>query len=261
MIQREIEQAGVATVSLSLVKEFTERIRPPRALWVPFPFGRPLGAPGNPGIQTEVLLSALALLEHADPPVLQEFRLREEDERLDARWQSVGRHCGPDGCRLDDALATTAGPARYDARLDAVEAEIAGLAAAHRAYRDARGGRTHVGSSGVAPETIAAAAGLVHAFVMGDPRDRLAVRLSIDDLKAYYLEARIAQAPELAADAAGVNDWFWLDTQAGRLIIAARDRLVETTDLRQDPNWTMARGIVPRGYGTSGYGLDHVVHE
>lgn len=258
MIQREIEQAGVPTVSLSLVREFTTKVRPPRALYVPFPFGRPLGAPGNPAIQTEVILSALALLEQSTPPVIEEFRLRDEDEHLDARWQSVGRRCGPQGCSLDDTLIQPPAPEPYDGRLEPVLAEITALATAHRLYSGAHAGRTLVGSSGVTPPTVTAAAELVHGFVAGEPHDRLAVRLSIDDLKAYYLEAKVGASPEVAESAAGANDWFWLETAAGRLIIAARDRLVTTTDRQQDPNWTMARGIVPRGYGSSGYGLDHV---
>ena len=59
-------------------------------------------------------------------------------------------------------------------------------------------------------------------------------------------------------DAADANDWFWLETRAARLIIAARDRIVETTDRAKDPNWILARSIVPRGYGASGYSMTHV---
>ncbi len=39
-----IERAGVATASISLIREQSEAVRPPRALWVPFALGRPLGS-------------------------------------------------------------------------------------------------------------------------------------------------------------------------------------------------------------------------
>ena len=58
-----LENAGLSTVSISLVREHTERIVPPRALWVPFEFGRPLGVPGDADFQRRVLVAALKLLE------------------------------------------------------------------------------------------------------------------------------------------------------------------------------------------------------
>ena len=39
---------------------------------------------------------------------------------------------------------------------------------------------------------------------------------------------------------------------------SARDRIVETTDRSTDPNWILARSIVPRGYGASGYTMTHI---
>ncbi|MEX1302883.1 MAG: hypothetical protein AB1Z16_12040 [Desulfotignum sp.] len=46
---------------------------PPRALWVPFVLGRPLGRPGDPAFQMRVTLAALALLESETGPVLIDF--------------------------------------------------------------------------------------------------------------------------------------------------------------------------------------------
>ncbi len=281
VIQREIERAGIATVSVSLVKEFTQKVRPPRALWVPFPFGRPLGAPGNARVQRQVLMRAFGLLSSKSGPVLEEFELAAEDERLDARYQALGRTCGPKGCSLgemfggDDDVAESIQETLYGGNLSGVLEEIAQLQPAHRRYRQERKGRTSVGASGRTPENIAEAARSIHAFVSGqtvrrttehvpgqpdEPSESLFVRLSIDDLKAFYLESRVETAPQDTSDAARSNDWFWLETWAGRMIIAARDRLVEVTDRVKDPNWIVARAIVPRGYGKSGYSLDHVVH-
>jgi hypothetical protein len=73
LIQRAIEYAGISTVSISLLREITEKIRPPRALFVPFPLGYPLGRPHDPELQTRVIRAAFALLERNDVPILEDF--------------------------------------------------------------------------------------------------------------------------------------------------------------------------------------------
>ena len=50
-----LESEGLATAGLSLVRLHSEKIRPPRALWVPFELGRPLGVPNDAAFQTRVL--------------------------------------------------------------------------------------------------------------------------------------------------------------------------------------------------------------
>jgi D-proline reductase (dithiol) PrdB len=68
LIQKVIEAAGIPTVSISIVKEITERVRPPRAVFLPWPLGHPMGEPGHAAQQRRVLLDALGLLESAWPP-------------------------------------------------------------------------------------------------------------------------------------------------------------------------------------------------
>lgn len=71
----ELERHGIATVAIVLLEEVARKVRPPRALWVPFPHGYPLGAPEEPELQRRVMEAALALLEdpEAEPPVLVRF--------------------------------------------------------------------------------------------------------------------------------------------------------------------------------------------
>jgi hypothetical protein len=57
-----IERLGIATVSISLLPEVTERVTPPRALVVDRPFGYPLGAPGDPELQRRIIREALSML-------------------------------------------------------------------------------------------------------------------------------------------------------------------------------------------------------
>lgn len=224
------------------------------------------------------MTEAFALLERNSGPVLEDFVLADDEQTLDAANQTMGRGCGPKGCSLDDILAGVApdqgAPTsvirRYDGNLAAVKTEIQGLQAAHQQYRRNNSNRTQVGSSGVTPQTVISAAETVHAFVTGNsvtpPADgtghpmstALFVRLSVDDLKAYYMESRSEMNGGKTLDAADANDWFWLETRTGELIIAARDRIVETTDQSKDPNWILARSIVPRGYGASGYTMTHI---
>lgn len=73
LIQRQIEYAGITTVSISLLREITETTRPPRALFVPFPLGYPLGEPNKADLQTRVIRAAFALLLRNDCPVLESF--------------------------------------------------------------------------------------------------------------------------------------------------------------------------------------------
>lgn len=70
LLAAEIERRGIATVCLMLLREIAEKVRPPRALALPFPHGCPLGAPNDPQLQREVMLRALALLEREGPPPL-----------------------------------------------------------------------------------------------------------------------------------------------------------------------------------------------
>lgn len=68
-----LEDEGIPTTQISLIREHTTTMRPPRALWVPFPLGRPFGAPDDPALQRRTLLAALKLLEADAGPVLDDF--------------------------------------------------------------------------------------------------------------------------------------------------------------------------------------------
>ena len=73
LIQAALEREGIATVSISLLREVTETLRLPRALFVPYPLGYPLGEPQNAALQHSIIASALALLPRNDAPVLENF--------------------------------------------------------------------------------------------------------------------------------------------------------------------------------------------
>jgi D-proline reductase (dithiol) PrdB len=62
LIQRGIEAAGIPTVSVSLLRAVTEKLRVPRAIAVRWPFGHPLGEPCDRAQQLTVIHDALRLL-------------------------------------------------------------------------------------------------------------------------------------------------------------------------------------------------------
>lgn len=66
LIARALEEAGISTVSVSLLREVTEKTRAPRALEVPYGFGFPLGRPNDSSIQHKILESLLDVVVHAE---------------------------------------------------------------------------------------------------------------------------------------------------------------------------------------------------
>lgn len=68
LIQRAIEQAGIPTVGISILREVTERVRPPRTVLVRYPFGHPMGEAFNALQQRTILLDALRALETIRQP-------------------------------------------------------------------------------------------------------------------------------------------------------------------------------------------------
>ncbi len=73
LAQAEIENRGIPTASITMLPDITRKIRPPRALAVPYPLGFPLGEANNPDLQTDVLQALMNLLDKDDVPVLEEF--------------------------------------------------------------------------------------------------------------------------------------------------------------------------------------------
>ena len=66
LIARALERTGIATVSISIAKDLTEAVGVPRAVFVKWPLGHPLGEPGNGAQQRTMIFSALQLLVEAE---------------------------------------------------------------------------------------------------------------------------------------------------------------------------------------------------
>ncbi len=62
LVAAELERHGISTVVIQLLRMVTEKVRPPRALTVPFRHGYPLDSADNPAKQRAVIEAALSLL-------------------------------------------------------------------------------------------------------------------------------------------------------------------------------------------------------
>lgn len=87
LVAAELERQGITTVAIQLLRTVAEKVKPPRALFVPFDHGYPLERPAEPEPQCRVIDAALRLVEDPGlrPPVLVEF---------DPAERSVDSPCG-----------------------------------------------------------------------------------------------------------------------------------------------------------------------
>jgi hypothetical protein len=216
VVARRLEEAGLVTVGISLIREHTEKLKPPRALWVPFPFGLPLGHPDDVAEQRAVLDAVLALLDEPDVPVLRDYagELAEGDTGTSIQASAVE----PSAVSLDLADEVTMMRRYWEQWSD-------------------RSGRTAVGVSGVAPVRFRGVVRFLEAFVKSEDRDvpergdtalPLFIRYCADDLRVLYLEARLVMKPgEAQAD---TQRWFWGETALGSFLRTLRDAMNDSDD-------------------------------
>ncbi len=86
LIQREIEHAGIPTIGISIVREYSEKVKPPRTVYLHWPFGHPLGEPFNKVQQRVVLAETFAALYAiTEPGSIIDLPYRWRRERYDDR--------------------------------------------------------------------------------------------------------------------------------------------------------------------------------
>jgi hypothetical protein len=199
-----LERQGIPTTGISLVREHTEIVRPPRALWVTFELGRPLGIPDDAPFQRRVVKAALDLLARTDGPLIADYP------------EHVGEEADFTGWACPINLAT--------AELDSLAAEIDRLATWYDRARAVQG-RTTVGVSGL---DMPAAGRLVAAALDGALPPAQSLKEAIDDLRAYYLEAASAFPDPGSAKAR--KAWFWDETRLAKSLLALQPKLAASGD-------------------------------
>jgi hypothetical protein len=217
VLARVFEEAGLTTLTIAMVREHAATVQPPRALFVPFPFGYALGKPNDPSLQHRVIGAAFNLLQPEQGPVLENFP---EEEVPVALVQA-------------SAVQQVTGEAERDPA-----DEVTTLRAFYERWVEEHGGRTAVGLSGVPQRRWRGVIRFLEAFSRGEDADlheRPAgvpgpqfIRYCVDDLKAFYYEARMTQRPNVAE--AELHRWFWGETAVGQLIRAVAQRMATSDD-------------------------------
>ena len=225
-----LEDAGIATTGISLVRENTHALRPPRFLWVPFPLGRPLGMPGDRSFQRRVILAALELLDAPSGPVLEDY---------------------PEDVPELPGEGVFACPVQFPARVSATGRwqsalgdEIALLQPWYALSLERRG-RTTVGVGGAPVEALAERVGAVLDAPDELPHtlaDLTELKRALADLRAFHEEAITAQP--------GNPPWrevrrlLWRESVLGEAMLTLRDRFEASGDPRLR---AFNRVLVPRG--------------
>jgi hypothetical protein len=217
-----LEEEGIATVAVVLIRPQAENTKPPRALWVPFELGRPFGPPNDPAFQKRVVLAALGMMvEDGGPVRIIDFPDDDPRSRPDPAWQPP-------------FMPTTVADDSVQSLASRLEEEFLLFQEAHRHWME-QYGRSTVGLSGFA---IGDCARYVADWLRGkapsSPRDGfsapLILRFAVDDLKAYGLEA--AGAGTAKPSSRQLTDWFWNETATGAAIHALREVLQAHEDER-----------------------------
>lgn len=207
---------------IALVREHAETVKPPRALYVPYPFGSPLGKPLDAEHQHRVLGSALALLKK-DGPVLSDFDDPDHVEQrgAPAQFTEVAAQGGPASRSDVDPATETTRTRQYYTR-----------------WVEQHGGRTTVGVTRVPPARFRAIIRFLEDYASGnevDMRERPAdvslgewIRLCALDLRAMFSEAKMAMQPGVTSEA--IDFWFWGETSTGDLLQRVKVRMEASDD-------------------------------
>ena len=209
-----------------MVRENTVSLRPPRALWVPFPLGRPLGKPGDASFQQEVIKAALDLLHRKAGPVLEDYPhdAPAVDDEIPAACPVSFAPENPENTSWESRLTR----------------EIGELAPWYELGRRRRGGRSLVGIADASPQQNIA---LLGEQLDNDtlPTDIVWLKRAIEDIKAYYVEAMTAQPGDYNTQT--IQKQFWRETQFGKAVLMLYHQFQNSGD---DQKKTIARILAPR---------------
>lgn len=222
-----LENAGLPTTQISLIREHTQTIRPPRALWVPFDLGRPLGEPQNAPLQHRVMLAALKLLESPEGPVLEDFPDEGLPESEDGDQEPAVLAC-PISFRKHPE-----GMSEPEMHISAFRQEVAEF----RNWYDLNLQKTK--RTAVVRFDPGSVCELLCTYASGGSIENrtkgmspgAAIRIAAQDLKAFYFEALMARPGAKPVDGKAFQRWFWNETAAADLLRGIQKKCLEETDL------------------------------
>ena len=196
-----------------------------------------MGAPDEPAFQRRVLMDVLKLLEApGPPPVLVDF---------------------PDDEPESNEITVLACPVNFRGA-DIEEGDIEPLRTAFLREMTAmrpwynvslnRRKRTTVGASKIDLDELG---DFVYAFSWGEepvnPRSDIplayTLKLAVEDLKSYYIEGITAQPGQAGASSKVLQDWFWDETTAGKVLLVVKKVCEASND--KTMNMIGSRFIIP----------------
>ena len=247
MLSHFLQRHGIATTSISLIREQSEAAQPPRALWVPFPLGRPLGVADDPEFQTDVLRSALGLLETATEPGIVDYPYEAPDGGGDGVWACAIELPTPEVSELEASL----------------RAEIDLLMPRYVEARRRRG-RSTFGMSGAKLEQMDQLVSFAVAVAEGSGFNEIPasafgpewihpmpmlVRFVVEDLRAFYQEAVTSDSDSGPPSQHDMHSWIFSETALGRLVM----QLAQLISDDDDPRLLFVRGLlIPEGFWKGG---------
>jgi len=225
----------------------SEAVVPPRALWVPFDLGRPLGAIDDSEFQKNVMRTAFGLLDTAVEPTIEDYQIQAPDKGLSETWS----------CPLN---LTSESSGSLGERLVAEVARLRPWAIETRRQR----GRTLFGISGAREDQVDELARVFAAIAeTGDVTSEpvtdeiswafempLLLRHIADDLRTFYHEAIAAQPGGNAPDHDALSRWIFSETVLGETLVLVADGL---TKVPNSPMAQLVRGLlIPEGHYRGG---------
>jgi hypothetical protein len=207
-------------VVIALVPQHAQRIKPPRTLLVPFDLGRPLGVPEDADFQHRVLSAALEMLEHVDGPVFQEYEEQAPDRDDDSEegWS----------CPVTFANKGTD---------ESIEQQLLNEIGLLQPWYDK--GRSERGytSFGVSKMNLEEIVSFLVSFLEDKPASSVplsdysisdALKYAAEDLKAFHNESATSQPGRVTA--AEVENWYWGETAAGRMVREIKKTCMDHAD-------------------------------
>lgn len=186
-----------------------------------------MGAPNNREFQMKVLISVLKLLEAKEGPVLEDFG--EEDPTSEETITNLV--CPVNFAEKEMELSD------IDKIINAVKAEMNSLRPWYDMAVEKRG-RTTVGVSGIEIDNIV---DFIGAFFDGGAPENpgearkdmpvsLLLNFATDDLKAFYYESITAQPGQESPSGQVLENWFWGDTNAGKMLLMLKESCKKSDD-------------------------------
>lgn len=187
-----------------------------------------MGAPNDPEFQKQVLRTLLQLLERTDGPVIL------DDYSFDAP-------------EADGGVAVLSCPVRFDNQeTESADPLKAGFLREIQAMRPwyemalKKRDRTSLVSSGLEIDNLG---NYIYRFAEGEQPDNprpdndpiVSLKLAVEDLKGYYVEAVTAQPGQENLSSQNLKEWFWNETTAGKVLLA----LIKTCSQSKDEKLKM----------------------